>query len=68
MLAKKDNGTHSHVPTGISTRVGYLPKDIRPSLGEVETAPPDLLSRELWPKFIKLWILQILFVKLIRTQ
>lgn len=68
MLAKKDNGTHSHVPTGISTRVGYLPKDIKPSLGEVETAPPDLLSRELWPKFTKLWILQILFVKLIRTQ
>lgn len=68
MLAKNDNGPHSHVPTGIATRVGYLPNDIKLSLGEVETAPPDLLSRELWPKFIKLWILQILFVKLIRTQ
>lgn len=68
MLAKKDDGAHSHVATGISTRVGYLPKDIKLSLGEVETAPSDLLSRELWPKFIKRWILQILFVKLIRTQ
>lgn len=26
----------THVPTGIATRVGYLPNDIKLSLGEVE--------------------------------
>lgn len=35
---KKANGPHFYVTTGISTRVGYLPEDIKLSLGEIEMA------------------------------
>lgn len=47
MLAKKDNGHHFYVPTGISIRVGCLLKNVKLSPEKIETAQTDSFNREL---------------------
>lgn len=39
--AKKDNGSYFHIPTGISTRRGYLLKNKKLAPRRVETAPKN---------------------------
>lgn len=41
MSAKKDNGSYFHIPTGISTRRGYLLKNKKLAPRRVETAPKN---------------------------
>lgn len=41
MSAKKDNGSYVHVSIGISTREGYLLKNMKLTPRKVETAPKN---------------------------